>query len=159
MIMQREKSERSMTTTKLSKRTERYINPHNDPRVYWASGVTFDYGTEHQIRIDYMKFEPKNNTVSGIEKGDFYCYEVKSCVADFNSKNGHNFIGDFNYYIMTKSLYEQVSQNIPYNIGVLVPARFGTLKVIKKAKRTNRMRPVSEILLMMFRSSNRDKKI
>ncbi len=27
----------------------------------------------------------------GIEKGD-YCYEVKSSVEDFHSKNGHNFL-------------------------------------------------------------------
>lgn len=149
---------RKEITTELSRLTEKYINPHNDPRVYWAREVTFDYGTTHQIRIDYMKFTPKNNTVSGIEKGNFHCYEVKSCVADFNSKNGHNFIGDFNYYIMTKDLYTQVSKSIPYNVGVLVTnTHFSYLESIKKAKRVNRMRPVDEMLLMMFRSANRDR--
>ena len=112
--------ERADITADLSKRTEKYINPYNDPRIYWSREVTFDYGTLHQIRVDYMKFKPKNNTVSGIEKGDFYCYEVKSCVADFNSKNGHNFIGDFNYYVMQRELYEQIKDKIPYNIGVIV---------------------------------------
>lgn len=146
-------------TTELSELTEKYINPHNDPRIYWAKEVTFDYGTLNQIRVDYMRFKPKNNTVSGIEKGDFYCYEVKSCVADFNSKNGHNFIGDFNYYVMPQELYEQVKDKIPYNVGVLVPANthFGSLESIKKAKRTDRTRPVNEMLLMMFRSANRDR--
>lgn len=151
--------ERADITADLSKRTEKYINPYNDPRIYWSREVTFDYGTLHQVRVDYMKFKPKNNTVSGIEKGDFYCYEIKSCVADFNSKNGHNFIGDFNYYVMLKDLYEQVKQRIPYNVGVLIPSKCGTLESIKKAKRTDRTRAVSEMLLMMFRSANRDRKL
>ena len=149
--------ERADITADLSKRTEKYINPNNDPRIYWSREVTFDYGTSHQVRVDYMKFKPKNNTVSGIEKGDFYCYEIKSCVTDFNSKNGHNFIGDFNYYVMLKDLYEQVKQRIPYNVGVLIPSKCGTLESIKKAKRTDRTRAVSEMLLMMFRSANRDR--
>lgn len=149
--------ERVDITADLSKRTEKYINPNNDPRIYWSREVTFDYGTSHQVRVDYMKFKPKNNTVSGIEKGDFYCYEIKSCVADFNSKNGHNFIGDFNYYVMLKDLYEQVKQRIPYNVGVLIPSKCGTLESIKKAKRTDRTRAVNEMLLMMFRSANRDR--
>lgn len=150
---------RADITTKLSQLTEQYINPHNDPRIYWAKEVTFDYGTTHQVRVDYMKFKPGNNSVSGIEKGDFYCYEVKSCVADFNSKNGHNFIGDFNYYVMTKELYEQVKLKVPYDVGVFVPAstHFGSLESIKKAKRMDRKRPICEMLLMMFRSANRDK--
>ena len=148
---------RTDITTELSRLTEKYINPHNDPRIYYAKEVTFDYGTLHQVRVDYMRFKPKNNTISGIEKGDFYCYEIKSCVADFNSKNGHNFIGDFNYYVMTKELYEQVKQKVPYNVGVLVPAKFDTLESIKKAKRTDRARPINEMLLMMFRSANRDR--
>lgn len=151
--------ERADITADLSKRTEKYINPYNDPRIYWSREVTFDYGTLHQVRVDYMKFKPKNNTVSGIEKGDFYCYEIKSCVADFNSKNGHNFIGDFNYYVMPKELYEQVKQRIPYDVGVLIPSKCGTLESIKKAKRTDRTRAVNEMLLMMFRSANRDRKL
>ena len=150
--------ERVDITADLSKRTEKYINPYNDPRIYWAREVTFDYGTLHQVRVDYMKFKPKNNTVSGIEKGDFYCYEIKSCIADFNSKNGHNFIGDFNYYVMPQELYEQVKDKIPYNVGVLAPAstHFDSLESIKKARRADRKRPIYEMLLMMFRSANRD---
>lgn len=155
------KSDRKEITATLSRLTEKYINPYKDPRIYWAREVTFDYATTHQVRVDYMKFKPKNNTVSGIEKGDFYCYEIKSCVADFNSKNGHNFLGDFNYYVMTKDLYEQVKPKIPYNVGVLVPATstFGVLESIKKAKRMDRKRPISEMLLMMFRSANRDREM
>jgi len=102
--------------------------------------------------------------VSGIEKGDFYCYEVKSSVEDFHSKNGHNFLGDYNYYVMPEEVYEQIKKEIPYQVGVYVPdgmnyrGEWYDLKAIKKAKRKDRSRPVSEMLLMMFRSAARDRK-
>lgn len=106
----------------------------------------------------------KNNTPSGIEKGDFYCYEVKSSVEDFHSKNGHNFLGDFNYYVMPEEVYAAVSNEIPYNVGVYVPDGLnhkGTcydLKCIRKARRKDRDRSVQEMLLMMFRSAARDRR-
>ena len=110
-----------------------------------------------------MKFKPVNNTVSGIEKGDFYCYEVKSSAEDFHSKNGHNFLGDFNYYVMPEAVYEKVKAEIPYKVGVYVPEKMNyrgawyDLKSVKKAKRADRERPVSEMLLMLFRSAARER--
>lgn len=148
--------------------TEQMINhicPSNDPRIYWANEVTFDYGSGEQIRVDIMLFKPLNNSVSGIEKGDFYCYEVKSSVTDFHSKHGHNFIGDFNYYVMTPEVYEEVKSEIPYNVGVYISenvflqgekSSYVDMKCVKKAKRVDRKRPVSEMLLMMWRSSRRE---
>lgn len=147
---------RPETTMILGKALEKRIDPHNDPRIYWAKEVTFDYATGNAIRVDYMSFVPINNSVSGIEKGDFYCYEVKSSVADFLSKNGHNFIGDFNYYVMTEDVADSIKNQIPYNVGILVPDRCGGLKILKKARRKDRNRPTSEMLLMMWRSSRRE---
>lgn len=151
-------SDRKEITAMLSLAIEKHINPHNDPRIYWAKEVTFDYATQNSIRVDYMRFKPVNNTVSGIEKGDFYCYEVKSSVEDFRSKNGHNFIGDFNYYVMPEDVFEKVKNEIPYYVGVFVPSSdvWKALKSVKKAKRKDRERPVSEMLLMMFRSAARE---
>lgn len=146
---------RKETTKYLSGLLENYIDPHKDNRVYWAREVTFDYATATKIRVDYMRFKPVNNSVSGIEKGDVYCYEVKSSVEDFHSKNGHNFIGDYNYYVMMIDVYEQVKSEIPYNVGVLCPSNNG-FGVIKNPHRKDRDRPISEILLMMFRSWKRD---
>lgn len=153
-------SSRLEITQMLSLATQKYINPNNDPRVYWAKEVTFDYATQNAVRVDYMRFKPVNNTVSGIEKGDFYCYEVKSSVEDFHSKNGHNFIGDYNYYVMLEDVYEKVRNEIPYYVGVLIPTSdiWRTLKSVKKAKRKDRERPVSEMLLMMFRSCARERR-
>lgn len=108
---------RKETIKFLSELVEKLINPTEDSRIYWAREVTFDYATSHRVRVDYMKFEPVNNSISGIEKGDFYCYEVKSSVEDFHSPNGHNFLGDFNYYIMPQKVYDTVRTGIPYGIG------------------------------------------
>lgn len=157
-------SNRPETTKMLSLAIQKHINPNNDPRIYWAREVTFDYSTTHAVRVDFMKFKPVNNTVGGIEKGDFYCYEVKSSVEDFRSKNGHNFIGDFNYYVMPEDVFEKVKDEIPWNVGVFVPdglhysQEWYDLKSVKKARRQNRERPVSEMLLMMFRSAKREVK-
>lgn len=155
---------RTETTAILSLSIEKHINPTNDTRIYWAKEVTFDYATTNAVRVDYMKFKPVNNTVSGIEKGDFFCYEVKSSVEDFHSRNGHNFIGDFNYYVMPEDVYEKVKNEIPYGVGVYIPdgmhykGEWYELKAVKKAKRKDRPRPVSEMLLMMFRSAARDRR-
>ena len=79
------------------------------------------------------------------------------------AKNGHNFLGDYNYYVMPEEVYEQVEKEIPYQVGVYVPdgmnyrGEWYDLKAIKKAKRKDRSRPVSEMLLMMFRSAARDR--
>ena len=151
---------RKLITEELSYLTEKYINPRNDTRVYWAKEVTFNYGTKNQIRVDYMVFKPINNTISGIEHGDFYCYEIKSSVEDFNSKNGHNFIGDFNYYVMPFEVYEKVKNNIPYGIGVHVPFtddfQVKHLRSVKIARRSVREKSLAEMLFMMFRSANRE---
>lgn len=171
-------TDRGQITKMLSLSLEKYINPQNDPRIYWAKEVTFDYATGHKVRVDYMRFNPVNNSISGIEKGDFYCYEIKSSVEDFRSKHGHNFIGDFNYYVMLESIYEKVKKDIPYGVGIHIPDNVQYnddkkiflscpdrmcgckcqrhLKCIKKPRRQNRTHPVSEMLLMMFRSAARE---
>lgn len=150
-------SRRPEITATLSLALEKKINPYNDPRIYWAKEVTFDYSTNHAVRVDYMRYKPVNNTVSGIEKGDFYCYEVKSSVEDFRSGHGLNFLGDYNYLVMPEKIYATISLEVPHYIGVYVLD--GTeLTCIKKAKRHDRSRPVSEMLLMMFRSAARDRR-
>lgn len=142
-------------TSFLSRELEKYLDPHHDTRIYWAKEVTFDYGAGNMVRVDYMRFKPVNNSVSGIEKGDFYCYEIKSSIEDFHSKNGHNFIGDLNYYVMPEVVYQSVKDQIPYHVGVFIPGRWG-LECIKKAKRKDRERSINEMLLMMWRSSRRE---
>lgn len=64
-------SKRPEITKGLSLALEHHLNPNNDTRIYMAKEVTFDYATGHAVRVDYMRFKPLNNTVSGIEKETF----------------------------------------------------------------------------------------
>lgn len=92
---------------------------------YWAREVSLDYGTKDVKRVDFMQFTPENTSISGLEKGVFTCYEIKSCKADVFSGHGLNFEGEKNYIVTTmqtwKDLIADGSQNkLPYNVGVLV---------------------------------------
>lgn len=44
-------------TAMLSLSIKRHICPDNDPRIYWAREVTFDYATMNAVRVDFMKFK------------------------------------------------------------------------------------------------------
>lgn len=149
-------------TNILSLSVQKHINPKNDTRIYMAREVSFDYATGQAVRVDFMQFKPFNNSVSGIEKGDFYCYEVKSSVEDFHSKNGHNSIGDYNYYVMPEDVYEKIKNEIPFGVGVFVPSgkhyngEWYDLKSVKKARKKDRSKSNLEMLFMMFRSAARD---
>lgn len=109
---------------------------------YYASEVTLNYGSADVKRVDFMQFKPPSTySVSGIEKGEFICYEVKSCMEDYKSGHGQNFIGERNYFVMPMSLYKNlivgeefeefkksatVNAVMNYNIGVLVPIPKGS---------------------------------
>lgn len=66
------------------------------------------YGEE---RVDYMTYDTK---------GIFRCYEIKVTKSDFHSKAHNSFVGQYNYYVMTSELYEQVKDEIPNNVGVYI---------------------------------------
>jgi len=53
-------------------------------------------------------------------KGIWRCYEIKISKSDFNSKAHNTFVGNFNYYVITKELYEQIKDEIPKHIGVYI---------------------------------------
>ena len=76
---------------------------------HWASEVSIDpWGTEAK-RIDFMQFCPENQcSVSGIEKGTFVCYEIKSCKEDVYSGNGLNFLAEKNYIVTTMECYKDI---------------------------------------------------
>ena len=166
---------RTDITKAISQIVETHILSRTDPRIYWAKEVTFDYGTADQGRADYVQIKPKNNSVSGIEKSDVYIYEIKSSVEDFKSKNGHNFIGDLNYYVMPESVYRELIEmgtNFGFDpVGIYTVAddfiagssrpkyafpNGNGIVCVRKARRKDRKYPISMVLLMMFRSRHRD---
>lgn len=84
-----------------------------------------------------------------------YCYELKVTKSDFHSKNGHNFFGHYNYYVMPNELFEEIKEEIPTHIGVLVPYK-NTLKSVKKSKKQILELPFDDIKDYMFRSLYRE---
>lgn len=44
--------------------------------------------------------------------GEFRCYEIKVIKSDYNSKAALSFHGDFNYYVMPDSLYEELKKDV-----------------------------------------------
>lgn len=150
-------SDRKETTRQLSKTFMEHYQLNKDKRHYWAKEVTFDYDKKNRTRVDFMRFVPRRNDYAGLRCGVFYCYEVKSSTADFRSPNGHNFYGDYNYYVMPAEVYTVVKGKIPDFVGVLCPAPGGDdLQTVKPAKRQERKRKTLEMLFLMFRSFQRD---
>ncbi len=79
-------------------------------------------------RVDYMTYDTKSI---------WRCYEIKATKSDFYSKAHNTFVGHFNYYVLTKELYEQVKDDIPKHVGVYVSceSRYHDAVSYKKAKR------------------------
>jgi len=91
--------------------------------VYACFEVTIGFNAKKgkKERVDYMTMNSKH---------EFRCYEIKISKSDFHSKCKNTFVGHFNYYILTKELYEQVKDEIPNHIGVYLGDY-----CVKKAKR------------------------
>ena len=146
---------------------------------YYAREVTFDYGSGKgkQIRVDFVQFKPENQySISGIEKGEFICYEIKSCIEDVLSGHGLNAEGERNYIVTTMKTYKKIieleqkgKKVIPHEFGVMVAChsdRFSEfenptpisysdgwrLEVIKQASLKYRKRSMNELLFCMLRS-------
>lgn len=76
---------------------------------HWASEVSVDPWKAKGKRVDYMQFSPGDQmSISGIEKGIFTCYEIKSCKEDVYSGNGLNFLGEKNYIVTTMECYKEI---------------------------------------------------
>lgn len=147
---------------------------------HYASEVTLDYGNGKgkQKRVDFIQFKPQNAySVSGIEKGEFIFYEVKSCKEDYHSGNGFTFDGDRNYLVTTMQTYKDLLPEIrdvefPHYVGIMVavptdrdvydefenptpidtPNTDWTLHIINPAHDHSRHRSVTELLFCMVRS-------
>jgi len=127
--------------------TDTLINTRLSDRKYYAREVTLDYGTSDQKRVDVMQYSPEGVMyASDIERGEFTCYEVKSCKADLYSNHGLRFYGDRNYIVTTMDvwkntigpdlmqgtkLYDYVKDNYPessteFGVMVLIPYSIDT---------------------------------
>lgn len=73
-------------------------------------------------RVDYITYDTK---------GIWRCYEVKISKSDFHSKAHNTFVGHYNYYVMPNELYQEVKNEIPNHVGVIIDGDSS----IKKAKK------------------------
>lgn len=101
---------------------------------FWAEEVELDFG---KVRVDFVGFKPFNLLQNGmcpaaIDKGAFSFYEVKSCMADFTSGHGKNFLGDENYLVCERDLADELFQKslLPNGVKVLVPNKTRTALVV-----------------------------
>lgn len=131
-----------------------------DTRIYWANEVTYDYTLANPIRVDYMRFKPRNTLPSGLEQSEFMAYEVKSCKADFDSGHGLNFVADLNYVVVPPTLVDYAREHNPFGVGIYttVPdiVHGEVLKCVKPSRRFPRRRPALELLFGMTRSLGRE---
>lgn len=72
-------------------------------------------------RVDYMTYDTN---------GIFRCYEIKVTKSDFHSNAAKSFVGHYNYFVLTRELYEEVKAEIPAWVGVYIGDY-----CIKKAKK------------------------
>lgn len=135
--------------------------PSNNRTVRWAEEVDVGTGFVDVIRFeDYVESTRTETGCTGIKPLKSYCetipdckkcylwgkaniktlgiattcFEVKISKSDFKSKNGHNFVGNFNYYVIPKALYPQIKGFVPDDIGVILYCGHGYLRKKKECE-------------------------
>lgn len=108
-------------------------------REYGCEEVTigFKSGGHGDEIADYMTMDSKNV---------FKCYEIKVTLQDLKTENRKSFYGDYNYLVVSKSLYAQNpswSNYIPGYCGILVGKE---LTVKRQAKRKTITEETREML-------------
>lgn len=65
------------------------------------------------------------------------CFEIKVSFSDMKSIHGHTLVGDYNYYVLTKELYDEIIQKEPNlimgDMGILIFEK-GHLREIRKSQ-------------------------
>lgn len=160
--------DRVNVTDMLSKLVEKRLTSQ---QMYWSPEVDFDWGTDHNRRIDYVGFKPYTpdhvTTPVSVEKGTFICYEIKSCWDNFKSGHGLSFYGDENYLVCPKELAEEIiarqaleRKNLN---GILVPNKAGTALYAKyelaDIHMTARTRIASELLWGIVQAHRRPRRV
>ena len=109
---------------------------------------------------------------------EWRCYELKVTKADFHSKAKLSFIGNYNYFVLPQKLFEEVQDEIPTHIGILIYRAFdkkaienspqtlrapGFLTVAKKAQyqdlQVDETKLTSHFVASLFREVDKAKKV
>ena len=120
---------------------EAIIRRFNNMREHAVLEVTIGWlGTEI---CDAVKYD---------HKGNITCFEIKTSVADFKSKNKVSFHGHYNSYVLTRDVYEKVKNDIPKYIGVWVISG-NSLFCFKRPTRRKMSISVESMIGFMLRSA------
>ena len=71
----------------------------------------------------------------GVPKIMITCFEIKVTKNDFKSKNGHNFIGNMNFYVVPEEITKDIAPLVPDDIGILVYYHKGTYIGLRTKKK------------------------
>jgi hypothetical protein len=69
------------------------------------------------------------------------CFEVKITASDFNSKNGHNFSGNKNYYAVPFEIYESIKDDVPPGIGIIAYYQDSGHMIVKRESEMRQIAP------------------
>ena len=112
------------------------------PEVKMGMGNTGKHGI-----VDYLSLTTK---------GIVTCYEIKVTKEDLvNSSHGHNFYGNYNFYVIPIGLYLKIKDFVPKYVGVIGFDIEGHAKYLKEAKFMT-IRNLSSIKLYLIRSLYRE---
>lgn len=98
-----------MAKTDLTLQLEKAIQKETFKNMSVFGCLEVTIGWYGKGRVDFMTMDSKEI---------FRCYELKVSKKDFHSNHGHNFVGNYNYYVMPVELYNEIKEEIPREIGV-----------------------------------------
>jgi hypothetical protein len=106
-----------------------------------------------EVSVNDVKIDGRNKIVDLLRydclKHDFVCYEIKISKQDFNSKNGHNLVGNRNYYVVPHHLLDYVKEKTKgSNIGIMTSNEFDYCTIRKHCKRVEIDNELSNLLML-----------
>lgn len=103
----------------------------------------------HRERVDFLTYETT---------GIYRAYEIKISKNDFYSGCKWSFIGHYNYFILSSSIYEDVKKDIPEGIGVWLVYESGRMECIKKPKKCELKCKSEDMMFAMMQGLSREYK-
>ena len=132
-----------MSKTELTKELEIAISKET---FKWFGCHEVTIGWYGEERVDFMTMDSKEI---------FRCFEIKISKSDFRSIHGHNFVGNFNYYVLPKKLYDEIEEDIPNHIGAYT-WNGKNLTLTKRARKQKLKVDINILKNSMIRSLYRD---